>query len=135
MKPILMSLSTATVIAMAGGALACGVCIEDKVAATYDDAVVTQAMAKHRQVVFVAIDGPRAFDARTRVADAARNVRGVEAKTLRLSDSPAAFSFVVERSQAPVHAVDAFRHALRDADVRLTLVRVMREGKLIDPDE
>ena len=120
---------------MSGGTLACGVCVEDKVAATYDHAVVAQAKAKQRQVVFVAIDGPHAFDAGRRIADAARNVRGVEAKTLRLSDSPAAFSFVVERSQAPEHAVDAFRHALRDAQVRLTLVRVMRDGKLIDPNE
>jgi len=52
---------------------------------------------------------------------------------VRVSDSPAAFSFVVARSEAPEGAVAGFRDAVRDAGVRLTLVRVMRDGKLIDP--
>jgi len=134
MQRIVVSLSTAAAIAASGAALACGVCIEDKVAATYDHAVVTQAKTKHRQVVFVAIDGPYVADVGRRIAAAAANVRGVEAKTVRVSDSPAAFSFVVARSEAPERAVAGFRDAVRDAGVRLTLVRVMRDGKLIDPN-
>jgi hypothetical protein len=54
---------------------------------------------------------------------------------VRVSDSPAAFSFVVARSERPERAVAGFRDVLRDSGVRLTLVRVMRDGKLIDPNE
>src|SRR5215470_13558454 len=39
-------------------ASACGACIEDKIAATYDHALIDRAIASHRQVVFVAIEGP-----------------------------------------------------------------------------
>ena len=134
MKRTAMLLSTGATIAMSGTTLACGVCIEDKVAATYDHAVITEAKAAHRQVVFVAIDGPYVADIGRRIAAAAQRVHGVEAKTVRVSDSPAAFSFVVARSQAPERAVAGFRDALRDAGVRLTLIRLIRDGKLIDPN-
>jgi hypothetical protein len=135
MKRILVSLSSVAANATSAAALACGVCVEDKVAATYDHAVITQAKAAHRQVVFVAIDGPYLTDVGRRIAAAAGHVRGVEKKTVRVSDSPAAFSFVVARSEQPERAVAGFRGALGDSGVRLTLVRVMRDGRLIDPNE
>src|SRR5580765_7106188 len=47
----------AIVMTFAGGtpaaSLACGACDEDKVAATYDHAVIDAAMARHQRVVFV----------------------------------------------------------------------------------
>ena len=57
---------------------ACGACDEDKVAATYDHAIVTHAAARHRLVVFGAIDG--AHDARAvgaKIVAAAQHVKGV----------------------------------------------------------
>ena len=33
-------------------AIACGACVEDRVAATYDHAVMTQAVARHHVLVF-----------------------------------------------------------------------------------
>lgn len=133
MKPVSMSLATAIGILIAGTAAACGVCVEDKVAATYDHAVIARANARHEQVLFVAVDGPHAANVGPRIARAARAVRGVDAKTLRTSESPAAFSIVVSRSEAPQRAVGAFRDALRDPGMQLTLVRIMQEGALIDP--
>src|SRR3982750_1452609 len=41
----------------AGPAAACGYCVEDKIAATYDHAVVTQAFARKHQVAFFHVDG------------------------------------------------------------------------------
>ena len=38
---------------------ACGACIEDKVAATYDHSIVTQAAARGQPMVFGAIDGAK----------------------------------------------------------------------------
>lgn len=133
MKHLLLRLTTATAMIASGAALACGACVEDKVAATYDHAVISQAKAKHQQVLFVALDGPNAERAAQRITAAAAKVRGVETKTLRMSASPAAFSIAAARSEPPERAVAAFRDALRDPAMQLTLVRVMRDGTLIEP--
>jgi hypothetical protein len=113
---------------------ACGVCVEDKVAATYDHTVIMTAVAKHQQVVFVAVESPVAVsEVNVRIAAAASKVRGVQAGTLRTSTAPPAFSFALDAAQTPEAAVAAFRRAVGDRSARLTLLRVMRDGELIEP--
>jgi len=128
----------AIVIAFAAGAppasQACGACDEDKVAATYDHAVVDAAMARHQRVVFVAVDGPVASEKiAARITAAANRIRGVQKGSLRTSASPPAFSFALDDVQRPEAAVARFREAVGDLPARLTLVRIMRDGELIDP--
>ena len=113
---------------------ACGACVEDKVAATYDHAVIHAAIAKRQQVVFVAVDA--AVDVTkigARIAAAAPKVHGVVAGTLRTSVTPPAFSFALDAAQTPELAVASFRKAVGDPSTRLTLVRIMRNGSLIEP--
>ena len=38
-------------------ALACGICVEDRVAAAYDHAVVVRSLEHRHEVVFLAIEG------------------------------------------------------------------------------
>ena len=81
-------------------AIACGVCLEDKVAATYDHALVSRALAQHRVVVFAE---PRAsIDDRALKAVAAKAARapGVDASTVKTSASPASVSFVLDPRRA-----------------------------------
>ena len=131
-------LRVAMVIAFAAGApaasLACGACDEDKVAATYDYAVIDVAIARHQQIVFVAVDGPVSIKKLVaRITAAANRIRGVQKDTLRTSESPPAFSFALDAAQKPEAAVTRFRKAVGDIPAVLTLVRIMRDGKLIDP--
>jgi hypothetical protein len=115
-------------------AWACGACDEDKIAATYDHAVIERATARHHQVVFVAIDGPvSAAEISRRIAAAAPKVRGVVPGTLRTSVSPSAFSFALDATQKPKAAMSDFKKAVGDRDARLTLVRIMRDGALVEP--
>jgi hypothetical protein len=88
-------------------ALACGVCVEDKVAATYDHALVQRALAQHRVVVFAQPRAP--VDARTLKAMAAKAARapGVEAATVKTSSSPASVSFVLDPKRANAKATVA----------------------------
>jgi uncharacterized protein (DUF2236 family) len=131
---ILISVAAMIAAASSPASLACGACDEDKVAATYDHAVVERAMTTHRQVIFVAIDGPvNAAQINRRVAAAAFKVRGVATGTLRTSLSPTAFSFVLDGKQSPEVAVSDFQKAVGDRDIRLTLVRVVRDGVLAGP--
>ena len=125
----------ATAVALASlvplAASACGVCIEDKVAATYDHAVIQRATAKRQQIVFVGIEGPVQA---TRIdRDLAKaHVPGVVPGTLRTSTSPSAFSFALERTEDPAHALAAFRTAVNDVRAQLTLLRIVRDGRMID---
>ncbi|HEV2008014.1 MAG TPA: hypothetical protein VGQ88_04745, partial [Burkholderiales bacterium] len=59
-------------------------------------------------------------------------VRGVKAGTLRISIEPSAFSFALDATQEPEVAVSGFRKAVGDANARLTLVRIMRDGALVE---
>jgi hypothetical protein len=118
----------------ASTAQACGACVEDRVAATYDHTIIQAAIARHQQVVFVALDGT--IDVKkvnTRIAAAAPKVRGVVAGTLRTSAAPPAFSFGLDANQSPELAVASFRKILADSGARLTMVRIMRDGALIEP--
>lgn len=72
---------------LAGNAVACGVCVEDKIAAVYDHAAVQQALAAKRTVVFFHIDGKLIADERTKrgIAVIARATPGVDAASVRVS--------------------------------------------------
>lgn len=111
----------------AGGAAACGVCTDDKVAAAYDHAIVTRAHAQGRVVVFAepaaARDAPLAV---RRAAEHARGVRGIDAATVRTSASPAAISFVLDpRVASPDHALAALAAAARVPGLRLHTLRIL----------
>ena len=68
-------------------AIACGVCVEDKIAAVYDHAAVQQALAAKRTVVFFHIDGKLVVDERSKrsIAEAARATPGVDPASVRVS--------------------------------------------------
>jgi hypothetical protein len=119
--------AAALLFVAAGGAQACGVCVEDKVAATYDHAVVMRAAKDHRVVVFAALDGH--VDGR-RAAAAARaaaaRAHGVDAASVRTADNPAAISFVVDPArQAPRAALQAVEKGAGVPGLRLTLLRIV----------
>ena len=112
-------------------AWACGACIEDNIAATYDHAVIKRALEKHQQVVFVSVEGDvKAVDASRRIASA--NVSGVVRGSVRTSASPLAFSFGLEANRSPAHTIEAFRRALADPGAQMKMLRVFSEGKLLE---
>ena len=135
MKNALILVATAIAAMAASESRGCGACAEDLVAVTYDHAIIDNAMAKHQQVVFVAVDGPtNARKVNARIVAAAPMVRGVQAGTLRTSLAPRTFSFALDGAQEPRGAVAGFRKAIGDSGTHLTLVRIMRDGILIEPN-
>ena len=85
--------STAVIMAVLALALpaqsgrACGYCVEDKIAAVYDHAVVTQALARKHQVAFFGLDGPLAGDENERrlIERIAETAYGADAGSARVS--------------------------------------------------
>ena len=112
-------------VAVPAVALACGACIEDRIAATYDHATVTAAAASGHQVVFGAIEGavdPRRAGQRIRAL--APKIHGVHGKTLHVSVDPAAFSFALDRRATPQSVIDELERRVGIAGLRLTVIRV-----------
>ncbi len=95
-------------------AWSCGVCDEDKVAATYDHSTVARASTMRHNVVFVAVDGPVEAVAFTRrVADITPRIRGVTRGSVRTSKAPLTFSFVIDpKVQSAASAVDELSRQL-----------------------
>ena len=130
-KAMLLALGVAA--AIPGSAIACGACVEDRVAATYDHALVRSAIAQHRMIIFVALDGPDASLVGDRIKSTAGALGAVQRGTVRYAASPAAFSFMLAKDATADDVVGAFRKAMGAKRVTMTIVRVMRDGQLAEP--
>jgi len=104
----------------------CGFCDEDRVAVTYDHALISRAAAARYSVVFVSVDSPVEPHAFVKsVAAAAPRVRGVVRDSVRTAIAPVAFSFVVDPAvQTPTAALTELRRLLK-ADASLRILRIV----------
>ena len=91
-------LAAAALSLLSSASFACGYCVEDRVAAVYDHAIVVRALDRRHQVVFFAIEGPiGTADAERRAIEGSlRKVRGADPGSLRVSLSSAALSFAYD---------------------------------------
>lgn len=123
--PICMLVATLTASSVA---MACGVCIEDRVAATYDHAVVTKAAAERKVMVFAAVDGEGTAKILAATAKrAAEKVTGIDRASVRSAAEPAAaLSFALDpRAQTPEAALGAIAHYSAQKEMKLTLLKVV----------
>lgn len=93
----------------APSALACGYCVEDKIASTYDHAVVTQALAKRHHVAFFHIDGVVAPGDATRHAIEASIIStpGVDKGSVRVAVETLTVSLAFDPARTPLPALQA----------------------------
>ena len=109
-------------------ALACGDCVEDKIAAVYDHAVVNRALASKHQVMFFAIDGRiTSTPGERRVLEhVAASAPGVEMGSARVSTEAAALSVAIDPERTPVATVErSLRSKMARRSLTLQLLRVM----------
>lgn len=112
----------------APAAFACGYCVEDKIAATYDHAVVVRALGQKHHVAFFHIDGPLVPGESTRRAleAAAESVAGVDKGSVRVSMETLTISFAFDPERAPlVTAQSALERKLAASKLSLMPLRVM----------
>jgi len=126
-----MSARTLAVACIAASALAppawaCGACAEDRIAVTYDHAVVAHAAERHHVVVFAAIEGRGDAKALARaVRTAARRSPGVDRESVRTAADPAAVSFALDpRVAAPETTLAALERT--QPGLKLTMLRIAR---------
>ena len=95
----------AALLLVSGQALACGYCVEDKIAATYDHAVVTKALAQKHHVAFLHVEG--AAPSRKVLESAIYSAPGVDRGTVRVSADLLTVSFAFDPSKATLGAIHA----------------------------
>ena len=107
-----------------GTAQACGYCVEDKIAATYDHAVITTALAKKHHVVFLHVEG--AAQRRTTLEEAVYAAPGVDRGTARISSDLLTVSFAFDPARASLGAIHTrIEKKLRPARVSLLPFQVL----------
>lgn len=117
----------AALAVVAPAAFACGICAEDKVAATYDHGVITKALGRGHLVVFAEVKGGGSAASLTGAArKAALGVRGVDRASVRVAEQPTVLSFALDGSvRTPAQALAAIERAAAGR-MRLDLLKVMR---------
>ncbi len=114
-------------MAIALPVLACGHCVEDKIAAVYDHAVVVQALGRKHHVAFFAIDGAVAPADGARAAKAAaESAYGVERGSARVSAESASLSVAFDPQRVPFTALEKqLQRMLAPKGLSLLTMRVM----------
>jgi hypothetical protein len=125
----------ALALAAALPAAACGICIEDRVAAVYDQPTVDRAVAQHRQVAFFSLNGSVEATPATRRAVIAALERGGIRGTVHVSLESATASVAFDPKRATVASIaGAGERALAPQSLTLEALRVTGpDGKLREP--
>lgn len=115
-------------LAPAAAALACGVCVEDRVAATYDHAVVVRSLERRHEVVFLAIEGDIAVSPRLsrEIRSAIESASGIDRGSARVSLSSASLSFAYDPARQKLGPImNVLEKSLAPMGLRLSLLRVI----------
>jgi hypothetical protein len=114
-----------------GTASACGVCIEDKIAAVYDHAIVTRALVHGHQVAFFALDGQfSGGKAEQRaIQQVAQGADGVDPGSTRVSVENASLSVAFDPARVPFAKLQrALEKRLSSKHLTLLPLRVMDQS-------
>ena len=112
----------------ASSAMACGHCIEDKVAAVYDHAVITRAMAREHQVVFFSIEGniPTGAGTRRSLEAMVESVAGVDKGSARVSVESASLCAALDVARVPLAVMErALSRKMAALGLSVAMVKVM----------
>lgn len=111
-------------------ATACGYCVEDKLAAAYDHAVVMRALDRRHEIAFFAIEGTAAASpALQRMIEAAlESTAGIDRGTSRVSLAGASLSFAYD----PAHpglgpVIRSLEKKLAAKGLSLSVLRVISD--------
>ena len=126
--PYAIALAVLAGLTAAPPALACGHCIEDKIAACYDHALISRAFVRNHQVAFFALDGPLTGSSleRRAITLLAGGARGVEPDSVRVSTETASMAIVFDPARVKLSAVQqAIEARLKPRSLTLLPLQVM----------
>jgi hypothetical protein len=107
---------------------ACGYCIEDRVAAVYDHAIVVRALERRHEVAFLAIEGALTGggDLRRSIESGLGTVTGIDRGTARVSLESASLSFAYDPRKPGLRPVlRTIEKTLAAKGLSLSILRVI----------
>ena len=113
-------------------AAACGYCVDDKVAAAYDHAVVERALAQGHAMAFLSLElaRPATRDTKAAIRHAIERIPGVDRGTVRVALEAGGLSLAFDPKRAPEAGVlKALDRAVMPLGVRTVLLRFGSPGK------
>ena len=130
------AIALAALLSLSQPALACGFCVEDKMATVYDHATVSGAIARNQRVAFFHIEGELAPGLATKRAleALANTAAGVERGSARVSPESAALSVAFDPRRVPVAELQAaLERKLAASRNSLMLLKVMERPADFSP--
>ena len=121
---------------LVSAAYACGYCIEDRIAAVYDHAVVTRATAQKHQVVFFALEGeiPAGEALRRTLEAVVESVAGVDKGSARISVAGASLSAAFNPQRASFASMErSLSRKLAPRGLSVAILRVMDRPAELKP--
>lgn len=119
-------------VGLAAPAAACGYCIDDKVAAAYDHAVVERAQAQGHELAFLSLEFARPVtrDTEAAIKKAIEQIPGVDRDSVRVALEAGGLSLAFDPKRRPAGAVlDALDRAVAPLGARTALLRFGTPGK------
>ena len=123
-------------LAGAGAAQACGVCVEDKMAAVYDHAVVGAALAREHHVAFFHVDGPLVAGEPNRKAllKAAQASPAADRDSVRVSMESASLAVAFDPRRTPLVALQKdLERRVGPMKLSLMLMQVLERPSDVNP--
>jgi len=118
-------------MAVATTAAACGYCVDDKVAAAYDHAVVESALAQGHEMAFLSLDlaRPATRDTQAAIQKAIERIPGVDRGSVRVALEAGGLSLAFDPKRAPPgRLLDALDTAVAPLGARISLLRFGNPG-------
>ena len=112
----------------AAAAIACGYCVEDRIAAAYDHSVIVRSLERKHEVAFFAIEGPIAASPafRREIRDALESIGGIDRGTARVSPDAASLSFAYDPARRKLGPImGALEKKLAPRGLRISLLRAI----------
>ena len=126
-------IAVAIALAFPMTSLACGICVEDRVAAVFDNATVDAAVAKKRHLAFFGIEGalPATAESRKAISDALQAGGGIKG-TVRVSLESASVSTAFDPARITLASLRAgAERNLAARGLTLTALRVIDSGGVL----
>jgi hypothetical protein len=109
---------------------ACGYCVEDRVAAVYDHAIVVRALERKHQVAFLTMEGtiPPGGEPRHSIESTINAITGVDRGTARVSPESASLSFAYDPRQPGLGPIlRALENRLSAKGLNFSVLRVIND--------
>lgn len=113
-------------------ATACGYCVDDKVAAAYDHAVVERTLAQGHEMAFLSLEmaQPVTRDTEAAIRRAIERISGVDRGSVRVALEAGGLSLAFDPTRVPASGVlNALDRAVTPLGARTALLRFGSPGK------